>query len=115
MTALEERLDRIEQLLAEVFRPGGTFAICDEIEEPAALMIGDRQGDIGSLLMSLGLSIKEPGEESRVIVTASGVGVKDEHDVLRVLLTQQGLIFLDAAGKPSTLIAADGIHAVADS
>lgn len=114
MSTLEDRVSRLEALLSEVFRPGGTIAIRDENREPAALIIGNNAGDIGSVLMSVGLSVKEPLNDQRVVVTASGIGVKDSNDTLRVLISEQGLLFLDELGTPKTLITPDGIHSVAE-
>jgi hypothetical protein len=115
MATLEARVARIEELLGEVFRPGGTLAIRDEAGEAAALIVGDAHGDIGSVLMSVGLSIKEPSDDSRIVVTSAGIGVKDDRDVLRILITEQGILFLDETGTPQSLIAEDGMHVVGDA
>jgi hypothetical protein len=115
MSTIEERVARLESLLGQVFRPGGTIAIRDGDGDSAAVIVGDSGGDIGSVLMSFGLSVKEIADDRRMVVTSTGIGVKDERDVLRLLVTQMGVLFLDERGEPVTLIAADGIHKVADA
>ncbi len=115
MSALEERVLRLERLLGQVFRPGGTIAIRDDEHEAATILVGDAKGDLGSVLMSFGLSVKEPLDDRRMVVTASGIGLKDEQDVLRLFIGEMGLLFLNEAGQPVTLISADGVVNVAEA
>src|SRR5262249_12026261 len=93
-------------------RPGGVIAIRDAEADSAAVIIGDTKGDIGSVLMSFGLSVKEGASDRRVVVTAEGLGVKDDRDVLRILLTELGILFLNEQGEPVTLINNDGMQKV---
>lgn len=112
MSSIEERVQRLEGILGQVFRPGGTIAIRDGEGDAAAVIVGDVKGDIGSVLMSFGLSVKDVADDRRMVVTASGLGFKDEADVLRILITEMGVLFLNEAGEPVTLISAEGIHKI---
>lgn len=114
MSPLEERVQRLEGLIGRVFRPGGTLPIRDAEGEPATIIVGDVAGDIGSVLMSFGLSVKEPSDERRIVVTSAGIGIKDDKDMLRILITEMGILFLDETGEPKTLISADGVRQVAE-
>lgn len=115
MSTIEERVQRLESLLSQVFRPGGVLAIRDgEANDSAAVIIGNEHGDIGSVLMSFGMTAKEAADDRRVVVTSTGFGIKDERDTLRLLMTEMGLLFLDERGEPTTLISADGIQKVGD-
>jgi hypothetical protein len=114
MSGLEERVQRLERLLGQVFRPGGTIAIRDDEHEAATILIGDAKGDLGAVLMSFGLSVKEPADDRRIVVTAAGVGLKDERDVLRLFLGEMGVLFLNEAGEPVTLISSEGVLKVSE-
>lgn len=115
MSSVEERLQRVERLLGEVFRPGGTLAIRDDAAEAAMVLIGDAQGDLGAILMSAGLSVKEASDDRRIVVTASGIGLKDERDVLRIFIGEIGLLFLNEAGEPVTLVSSEGVASLAET
>ena len=111
---LEGRIARSESLLGRVFRPGGTIAIRDAEGEAATIILGGSGGDLGSVLMSMGLSVKELAGQARSVVTSTGIGFKDEDDVLRLLITQLGVLFLDESGTPRTLISAEGVINLGD-
>jgi hypothetical protein len=115
MSSLEDRIQRLEKILGQVFRPGGTIAIRDDEAEAAAIILGNAKGDLGSVLMSFGLSVKEPADERRIVVTSGAIGVKDDQDVLRMFISEMGVLFLDEAGAPKTLITAEGIHKVGET
>lgn len=112
MSNLESRVARLEELLSDLFRPGGTLAIRDGDNDPAHVIIGDKHGDVGTVMMSPGMVVKEPPDDRRVVMTSTGIGITDEKNQLRVLLSLQGLLFLDERGQPTTLVNAEGIHKV---